>query len=157
MRRITAAFMIVVFTFISIAQAAGNRPDPETATFSKVRWMKPNGDKAKEVKVRLRFEPEKVLVLNKKSSLIILEIPYSEIRNLTYSRSKHPRWKTGLVAVALVGVFAAPLFFMKGKKHWLTVMEEKDAFAFRLDKKNYNEVVREFEAKTGQQADWIEE
>ena len=157
MKRMTAVFMIVVFTFFSLAQAAADRTEPGMATFSKVRWMKPNGDKAKAVEVRLRFEPDKVQVLNKKSSLIVFEIPYSEIRNLTYSRSKHPRWKTGLVAVALVGVFAAPLFFMKGKKHWLTVMEEKDAFAFRLDKKNYNEVVREFEAKTGQQADWIEE
>ena len=40
-----------------------------------------------------------------------------------------------------MNVFAAPLFFMKGKKHWLTFETEEDRLALRLDKRNFKDIL----------------
>ena len=50
---------------------------------------------------------------------------------------------------ALIGVFAIPMFFTKGKKHWLTIQSEKDNITFRLDKKNYQMVLATMDNKPG--------
>ena len=65
-------------------------------------------------------------------------MPYIKIDGFTYSRSAHPRWKTGLTTMAVLGPYAISFFFMKGKKHWLTVKCGGEMMAFRLDKGNYN-------------------
>jgi len=44
---------------------------------------------------------------------------------------------------------------MKGKKHWLTLKHNTDMRAFRLDKKNYDMIIAELEAKTSQRAQRI--
>ena len=50
----------------------------------------------------------------------------------------------GLVA----NVFAAPLFFMKGKKHWLVFeTDDEDQVALHLDKKNYQAILAAIESK----------
>ena len=46
-------------------------------------------------------------------------------------------------------LFAAPLFFMKGKKHWLTFQSGKDSIALRLHKKNYRMVLVAVDNKKG--------
>ncbi len=54
--------------------------------------------------------------------------------------------------MAVLGPYAISFFFMKGKKHWLTVKCGGEMMAFRLDKGNYNMIVAELEAKTGREA-----
>ncbi len=56
-----------------------------------------------------------------------------------------------------VGVFALPVFFMKGKKHWLTIAVEKDFAVLRLDKKNYKLILPTFEARTGRRVEAVAE
>ena len=59
-----------------------------------------------------------------------------------------------IVALA-VGIFALPLFFMHGKKHWLTVVFEgvpnhpENGLLFRLDKNNFSQIIGTIEGQTG--------
>ena len=46
-------------------------------------------------------------------------------------------------------MFALPLFFMKGKKQWLTIGGEGDFALLQLDKSNYKIILPAFEARSG--------
>jgi hypothetical protein len=90
------------------------------------------------------------------------EIPYSAIKSVSYSRSEHPRWKSGAGVAVAIGIFALPIFFMKGKKHWLTVThvsaDNPEGFLhLRLDKDNYQQIIAAMEAQTGLKVERIEE
>ena len=82
-------------------------------------------------------------------------IPYDALTSATYSYSKHPRWKTGTALLIPFGVFAVPFFFMKGKKHWLSmtfegVVDNPEGFLYlRLDKNNYLQIIAAIEGQTG--------
>ncbi len=80
---------------------------------------------------------------------IVKSLEYSKIRAAQYSYSKSPRWKSGAGAAVAVGVFAIPLFFLKGKKHWLTFQEEGDYAVVKLDKRIHRELIVAFESKSG--------
>lgn len=82
-------------------------------------------------------------------------IPYDALTSATYSYSKHARWKTGTALLIPFGVFAVPFFFMKGKKHWLSmtfegVADNPEGFLYlRLDKNNYLQIIAAIEGQTG--------
>ena len=109
--------------------------------FQQVRLLKAVGAKTKEVKAHLIVAGGSIRVLDPKSARTLREVPYSEIKAATYSFSKHRRWRAGLAVAAVVHVFATPLFFMKGKKHWLTFEMEEDYLALRLDKSNFEGIL----------------
>jgi hypothetical protein len=51
------------------------------------------------------------VVLDKKTEVAVKTFPYSAIKNMEYSYSNSPRWKTAILV--------SPLFlFTSGKKHW---------------------------------------
>ncbi len=92
-----------------------------------------------------------------KDNEIFKSFPYESIKSAEYSNSKHPRWKAGIGAAIAVGVFALPLFFMKGKKHWLTIKTGDDYAILRLDKDNYKIILPTFEARTGKKVETVED
>ena len=116
-------------------------------SFEKVQFML--GGQTKGTKVILVLSDDSVKVLGAQTAQVLKEIPYSEIEAATYSRSKHPRWKSGIGVALIAGIFAAPLFFMKGKKHWLTFQSGKDSIALRLHKKNYRMILVAVDNKKG--------
>ena len=75
-------------------------------------------------------------------------IPYDNITSITYEKSAHSRIKMGLLVSPLA-------FFMKGKKHWLTVLFEDvpelpaNYVYVRLDKKNFQQIIAAVEGQTG--------
>ena len=87
--------------------------------------------------------------------LVYAAIPYSAITSASYSNTETPRWKTGAGAALAVGIFALPLFFMKGKKHWLTIVFQgvpqhpKNGLLLRLDKNNFSQIIGTIEGQTG--------
>jgi hypothetical protein len=127
------------------------QPDPDMPTeeFHKVKLLVQDGEKTKERDAVLRLEGRELVVLAKKGGYEMKRLRYRELKSAEYSYSKHPRWKEGLGAAVAVGIFAAPVFFLKGKKHWLTVQTENDYAVIRLDKKNYEVVCLSFEAHSG--------
>ena len=75
------------------------------------------------------------------SGMVLKEIPYHKIKTAQYSFSEHRRWRAGIAV-------AAPLFFMKGKKHWLVFeTDDEDQVALHLDKKNYQAILAAIESK----------
>ena len=111
---------------------------------SKLIVQKDNGD-SKEVDVLLVFEEDRLDIKDKKGRAILKTFEYGDVKRADYSHSKHPRWKTGAALIVPLTIFALPFFFMKGKKHWLTIQAEEDYAVLKLDKKNYKFINAAFE------------
>jgi hypothetical protein len=118
-------------------------------TFNKVKFLVPDGDKTRERDVVLRLQGDRLAIEDEDLGSTLRVLPYASIDGGVYSLSKHPRWKSGLVAVAAVGVFAAPIFFMKGTKHWFTLHSGDDFVVLQLDKNNYRAILPAFEKRSG--------
>ncbi|MEK6285830.1 MAG: hypothetical protein AABO57_08835 [Acidobacteriota bacterium] len=145
-----ALVLVMVLTFMSVPPSMGQEqaakgPD----VFQNVEMLVPHGNKADQTPVRLRFEETHLMIESRKEGSILKNFTYSEIKSAEYTYSKHPRWKAGVGAAIAVGIFALPLFFMKGRKHWLTVKTDKDYAVLRLDKNNYKVILPAFETRSG--------
>ena len=125
-------------------------------TFRNVRLVVNTGEKAEEVDAVLRFEDDAVVIYGK-GGRPLKTLAYAGIKGAEYSYAKGPRWKSGIGLAVAVGVFALPVFFMKGKKHWLTIAAEQDFAVIRLDKKNYKLILPTFEALTGKRIQSLSE
>lgn len=125
--------------------------------FHKVKLMVNTGDKPAETDVTLFLEPDRLVVRSKAGGAELKSFPYSAVKAAEYSYSKSPRWKSGVGAAVAVGIFALPIFFMKGKKHWLTIHAENDYALLRLDKGNYKIILPAFEARTGVKVETVAE
>ena len=147
LHRLVACFVLLSVLAHSIASAD---------TFTNVKLMVNTGEKAEEYDAVLHFD-EKSLVIYGKGGAVLKTFNYADIKGAEYSYSKSPRWKSGIGAAIAVGVFALPIFFMKGKKHWLTIAVEKDFAVLRLDKKNYKLILPTFEARTGTRVEAVAE
>jgi len=117
--------------------------------FQKVGMMVVGSEKAREENVVLSLEETQLIILNKETLSQLKALPYKEIKAAEYSYSKAPRWKTAGVAAVAIGVLAVPLFFLKGKKHWLTVRTATDYAVLHLDKNDYRLIVTAFETRSG--------
>ncbi len=117
-------------------------------------WLR-GGDKADEKSVRLIFDRDRLVVEADKGSTVFKSFPYASIKSADYSYSKHPRWKAGLGAAIVLGVFALPIFFMKSKKHWLTIKTADDFAILRLDKNNYKIILPTLETSTGKKVETV--
>jgi hypothetical protein len=122
--------------------------EPEAPiTFNDVKMLVVDGSKSREASGRLTFREGKVTFLPEKGH--DRSFPYRSLVSATYSQSKHPRWKEGLGVAVAVGVFSAPIFFMKSTRHWLTLQSGDDFMVLRLDKNNVNLVLPALESRTG--------
>lgn len=169
-RRFTALYLIGFFAF---GCAAGELPPGVVTGDRPMSWDKVDlyiarsDGEAEDYDVRLALNPEsealKISAENDPRLGTYAEVPYSKITSATYSRSEHPRWKSGAGVAVAVGVFAIPVFFMKGKKHWFTIQfegveERPENFVYlRLDKDNYRQIIAAFQAQTEVDVEWIEE
>lgn len=119
------------------------------AEFQKIKMVVQTGDKSAETDAALRFEDNRLIIRSKKGGGELKAFNYTDIKTADYSYSKHPRWRSGAALAVAIGVFAIPLFFMKGKKHWLTIRTENDFAILHLDKGNYAVILPTFETRTG--------
>ncbi len=153
--RATAAFLVVGMAILpSIAWAA-----PDALYWEKVDFYFNENGEGKKIDARLILDPEtrELTVADEKRPQLATyaTIPYDALTSATYSYSKHARWKTGTALLIPFGVFAVPFFFMKGKKHWLSmtfegVADNPEGFLYlRLDKNNYLQIIAAIEGQTG--------
>jgi hypothetical protein len=153
MRKITAVALVLSFALnVSslIAQEAADQ-------FHKAKLMVNTGDKPAATDAIIRLEKDRLVIRSKTGGADLKAFPYDEIKSAEYSYSKSPRWKSGAAAALAVGVFALPLFFMKGKKHWLTVTAGKDFAVLQLDKGNYKIILPALEARSGVKVETVAE
>ena len=141
---------------LSLVAAAATQPirglpadsAPVVFTKSKLAVRKPNG-KRDLVRSDIHVYDDRIEILKHGKPQVLETMAYDRIKEAQYSFSKSPRWKSGAGAAVVIGVFAIPLFFMKGKKHWLTIQQEGDYVVLKLDKKIHRELIAAFEAKSG--------
>ena len=95
-------------------------------TFEKSKMYVEQDHKLKLKRVTLDVQDDAVVATLKGKDADVLRIPYGEITAMEYEKSKHRRWKTGIILFA-------PMLIMKGKKHWFAVIrgERRDRFPTR--------------------------
>lgn len=125
------------------------RPAASPVSFDRIWLLEASGSEVREIGVVLELAGDRLDVLDKATREPRRTLAYRAISDMIYARSKHPRWKAGAGAAVAVGVFAAPVFFMKNTKHWLTLQGAGEAIVLRLDKDNYRLVLPALEARTG--------
>jgi hypothetical protein len=153
MRKLAAIGVVITLVAHSTALLAQSAVDQ----FHKVKLMVNTGDKPAETDAIIRLEKDQLVIRSKAGGADLKKFAYNSIKSAEYSYSKSPRWKSGIGAAVAVGVFALPLFFMKGKKHWLTVQTEGDYALLRLDKGNYKIILPAFEARSGVKVETVAE
>ena len=147
----TAVALVLVAAIIAHpAQRAADQ-------FHRVKLMVNTGDKPAATDVTLLLEEGKLLIRAKNGGAELKSFDYVDIKSAEYSYSKSPRWKSGIGAAVAVGIFALPVFFMKGKKHWLTVRTKGNYALMQLDKGNYKIVLPAFEARSGVKVETVAE
>jgi hypothetical protein len=145
MRRFTGLILLVCLMGHSVVTFA----QPAVDQFHKGKLMVNTGEGTVPTDAIVVLDNDTLVVRSKKGNATLKSFPYTSIKSAEYSYSKSPRWKSGAVAAVAVGVFAIPLFFMKGKKHWLTIAGEGDFALLQLDKSNYKIILPAFEARSG--------
>ena len=80
--------------------------------------------------------------------LSTVRIPYAEIAEMEYEKSKHRRWKTGILLSPLA-------LLSKGKKHWFAVIQGENETVFQLDKSNFSKILAAIEGKTGKKVKMV--
>jgi hypothetical protein len=140
--------IIAVCLILTVAAPLGAQ-SKAADQFQKVKLMVNTGEKPTPTDVILRLEDDKMIIRSKAGGAELKSFPYASIKTAEYSYSKSPRWKSGIGAAVAVGIFALPIFFMKGKKHWLTIAAEGDYALMQLDKGNYKIILPAFESRSG--------
>jgi len=132
------SFLLVAFSAVAIARSA-----PPDSTFGKLKVLVPIGEKVEETDVVLTLADDRLTVTTVEGNVELKNFAYSRIKEASYSYSKHPRWKEG----GKKSLVFLPVFFVKGKRHWLTIETDKDFAVLRLAKDNYRVIIPAFETR----------
>lgn len=124
-------------------------PERAPVEFDDVKIVVPEEGRTREYDVRLKVGDGRIWAISAKSPAASKSMPYGRVVSITYSQSRHPRWKEGIGVAVVAGVFSAPVFFMKSTRHWLTVQARDDYFVLHLDKDNARSIVQEIETRAG--------
>lgn len=113
-------------------------------------WLEGEDEKKKDARLVLDPGAQTLAFYDEKKGaekITYAVIPYGKITKITYEKSAHSRIAMGLLLSPLA-------FFMKGKKHWLTVtfddVPDLPGYVYiRLDKKNFQQIIAAIEGQTG--------
>jgi hypothetical protein len=160
-RLIAAPLVLVLMAAPPMAQLASAS---SVMSWTPVDYFAGVNDNAMKIDARLVLDTanrQLAITDEASSTLVLASVPYDAITSIAYSNSKHTRWRlaTGILVPLTVftgpfGALAIPFYFMKGKKHWLSVSftgvpeMPQDFLYMRLDKDNYLEILAALEAQT---------
>jgi hypothetical protein len=118
-------------------------------TFKKSKMYVEQEHKLRLQKVAIDVQGDALVVTGTTDKyLSTLRIPYGEIAEMEYEKSKHRRWKTGILLSPLA-------LLSKGKKHWLAVIQGEKETVFQLDKSNFSKILAAIEGKTGKKVKMV--
>jgi hypothetical protein len=136
-------------SFLILPPASGAARDAKRPNeFSDVKLLVKTGDKIKETDVVIIFQASRLVIRSQELGVNMKLFPYSEMISADYSYSTHPLWRSGSGASGVINVLALPVFWMKGKKHWLSIKTAGDFGVLRLDKDNRGPIITAFEKHT---------
>jgi len=111
-------------------------------TFNNSKMYVEQNHKLKLVWVAINVQDEGLVATTTGRYPEALKIRCSEITALAYDRSKHRRWKTG--------VLISPLFLLsEDKKHWFAGIWFEEETVFQLSMRNFDKLLDAVESKTG--------
>ena len=124
--------------------------DPAPVVFTKSKLAVRNAKGKRDlVRSDIHVYDDRIEILKHGKPQVLESMAYDGIKEAQYSFSKSPRWKSGAGVAVALGVFAIPLSYMKGKKHWLTIQGDGDYVVLKLDKQIHRELIAAFEANSG--------
>lgn len=144
--------VLVLFSFSAKTFAQTVAP---AQSFERVEMLVADGDRLREISVRVRLEPDQLVIESTKTGAILKTMSYENLKNAEYSYSKSPRWKTGLGLGAASFAFpplflvAIPLGFTKHRRHWLTVRADNDYAVLKISKSIRKVLLPAFETESG--------
>lgn len=134
-----AAGLIVVFILLAVPAVPAQTMN-KVEVFEKIEMLVVDGEKIREVSVRVRFGPDAMEIQSTGGGGVSRTMKYSEIKTADYSYTKNPRWKTGLGLGATSIIFppmlliAIPLAFTKHRRHWVTIRGENEYAVLKVSK-----------------------
>ncbi len=152
MKNITSILIcLIILTPLMSISAQTKEVNP---TFNKVKILQQEGDEINQRSVIVTFLEDEITI-NSDENNVNKTFKYADIKNVEYSYSKTPRWKSGLGLGATAVLFppillvAIPLGFTKHKRHWLTIKTEDDYAVLKLSKGDRKIFMPTFETKSG--------
>jgi len=103
-------------------------PPPPDVSFLKVKLMVGQGEKTREVDVNLLFLEDRIGVAPERGGATIRTVRYQDVVKASYEREERRR------------------LFGRSAKHLLTIETSNEPLVLRLDKDNFEAILRAFEA-----------
>ena len=139
--RIAITFFLAATIFLTSVSNIAAQGRTRQDVFERIEMLESNNDgKTRETEVRVRFGEDSFEIQPTESGSSPRVFKYSDIRNIEYSYTKNPRWKTGLGLGAASVLFppllfiAIPLGFTKHRRHWITIRSENDYAVLKISK-----------------------
>lgn len=138
---------LLACTFLLISQVNGAEKD----SFTKSKLVTMKNHEQNVVNVDLRFSDFELLVFKRGKSELLMQIPYSSIRSISYEYAERHRIEEGLF-------LGAPLMTTKNRSHWLAVSNGQDTISvFRLHKDEFRDILSAFGTKSGKSIEFLED
>ena len=132
--------LVLVLVLVGFSQTASFA---QTVSFEKTQLQTLDKGKQEMIDVEFQVGEDKAVIVDKGNATVLFEIPYTEIKNISYDGARTPRTELGL----LVGVFS------KSTSHWLFIeYAEGDATSepvLQIHKDDIEQVMAALEAGTG--------
>jgi hypothetical protein len=145
--------MIAILFLLSAKTAPAQQPG-QFEVFEKIEMLVSNRENVREVRVRVRFGEDAMVIESLEGGASPRVMKYADIRSADYSYTKSPRWKTGLGLGATAVIFppmlliAIPLGFTKHRRHWITIRCENEYAVLKVSKSIRRLFVPAFETRS---------
>lgn len=141
---------------LALILALASQVMAQDASFNKTRYS--SLKEKNEIDVMLVVTDAKITIrgkkANKKSEAIDMEIPFTSIDDMSYELAARHRVAEGAAIMAISLGAGAVLMATKTKSHWLAIEYHesnaaKQTAILRLDKSEYENIIKTLEARTG--------
>ena len=120
------------------------------ATFSQVRVLVTEGDKAREREGVLQIGDGRVAVVNNAAGgTAIMSLPTSALTGVYYARSKQPRWNDAGGKEVEGRIDLGPMGFLRGDRNWVILLTHGEPVILRIEDSALRTVLPAIEERTG--------
>ncbi len=130
--KIQTLALVLFGTLLASSAAQGT-----AITVSNVKMKTQDGLKVKQIKVRLRFEHDRLEIYTARrgQATLLKQLPYADIAAANYAA-----FGAGVPGLG---------FLSSGRKHWLTIRCGSETALLMLDKSNHEEIRQQFRDRAG--------
>jgi glyoxylase-like metal-dependent hydrolase (beta-lactamase superfamily II) len=124
-------------------------PAAAAVTFSDVRVIVKDGDKARELGGVLALADGHITVLDRPGGKPLVSLPYTAVTDAAYSRSKQPKWKDAEGKDVEAKVDLGKLGFLKSDRNWVILFSHGEPTFLRVEDGNLRPVREAIENHAG--------